>query len=45
MVQRAGFTLPRMPYVTYALIAANIVVFVLTNSIGGRGGLFFGQHA
>ena len=39
-VQRAGFTLPRMPYVTYALIAANVIVFALTNSIGVAGGLF-----
>ena len=40
--QRAGFTLPRTPYVTYALIAANIALFVLTNKIGASGGLGFG---
>jgi membrane associated rhomboid family serine protease len=39
--QRAGFTLPRTPYVTYALIAANIALFVLTNKVGASGGLGF----
>jgi membrane associated rhomboid family serine protease len=42
VTQRAGFTLPRAPVVTYALIAANIVVFLLTNRIGAGGGLGFG---
>jgi membrane associated rhomboid family serine protease len=39
--RRAGFTLPRTPYVTYALIAANIALFVLTNKVGASGGLGF----
>jgi membrane associated rhomboid family serine protease len=42
VMQRAGFTLPRAPVVTYALVAANIVVFLLTNRIGAGGGLRFG---
>ena len=42
VAQRAGFTLPRTPYVTYALIAANIALFVLTNKVGASGGLGFG---
>jgi membrane associated rhomboid family serine protease len=41
-VRAAGFTLPRVPIVTYALIAANIALFVLTNKIGASGGLGFG---
>jgi membrane associated rhomboid family serine protease len=40
VAQRAGFTLPRMPFVTYALIAANIILFVLTNRVAASGGLF-----
>jgi membrane associated rhomboid family serine protease/DNA-directed RNA polymerase subunit RPC12/RpoP len=40
--QQAGFTLPRTPFVTYALIAANIALFVLTNKVGASGGLGFG---
>jgi membrane associated rhomboid family serine protease len=40
--QQAGFTLPRAPIVTYALIAANIALFVLTNKVGVSGGLGFG---
>ena len=44
VVQRAGFTMPRTPVLTYALIAANIALFVLTNRIGsGGGGLNFGS--
>jgi membrane associated rhomboid family serine protease len=39
-MQRAGFTMPRMPYVTYALIAANVIVYALTNRVGVSGGLF-----
>jgi membrane associated rhomboid family serine protease len=42
VVQRAGFTLPRAPVVTYALIAANVVVFLLTNRISAGGGIGFG---
>ncbi|HEY2790507.1 MAG TPA: rhomboid family intramembrane serine protease [Gaiellales bacterium] len=41
MAQRAGFTMPHAPVLTYALIAANIVVFVLTNKVGVSGGLGF----
>jgi membrane associated rhomboid family serine protease len=40
--QRAGFTLPRAPVVTYALIAANIALFVLTNKVGASSGIGFG---
>lgn len=40
--QRAGFTLPRTPIVTYALIAANIALFVLTNKVGASSGIGFG---
>jgi membrane associated rhomboid family serine protease len=40
--QRAGFTLPRAPVLTYALIAANVIVFLLTNKINAAGGLGFG---
>jgi membrane associated rhomboid family serine protease len=43
-VQRAGFTMPHYPMVTYALIAANIALFALTNRVGsGGGGLNFGS--
>jgi membrane associated rhomboid family serine protease len=42
VMQRAGFTLPRAPVLTYALIAANIVLFLLTNKINVSGGLGFG---
>lgn len=41
-VRMAGFTLPRAPILTYGLIAANILVFVLTNRIGGVGVGFSG---
>jgi membrane associated rhomboid family serine protease len=40
--QRAGFTLPRAPIVTYALIATNIALFVLTNKVGASSGIGFG---
>ncbi len=40
VVQRAGFTMPRAPVVTYALIATNIALFALTNRVGGGGGGF-----
>jgi membrane associated rhomboid family serine protease len=40
--QRAGFTLPRAPIVTYALIATNIALFVLTNKVGALSGIGFG---
>ncbi len=40
-VRLAGFTLARTPIVTYTLIAANIVIFVLTNKISASGGLGF----
>jgi membrane associated rhomboid family serine protease len=40
--QRAGFTLPRAPILTYALIAANIALFVLTNKVGASSGIGFG---
>jgi membrane associated rhomboid family serine protease len=44
VMQRAGFTMPRTPVLTYALIAANIALFLLTNRIGsGGGGLNFGS--
>jgi membrane associated rhomboid family serine protease/DNA-directed RNA polymerase subunit RPC12/RpoP len=43
-VRMAGFTLPRAPVLTYGLIAANIVLFVLTNRIQGGGGLGFGGN-
>ena len=44
VMQRAGFTMARTPVLTYALIAANIALFVLTNRIGsGGGGLNFGS--
>jgi membrane associated rhomboid family serine protease len=44
VVQQAGFTMPHPPWVTYALIATNIALFVLTNQIGGGGGgLNFGS--
>jgi membrane associated rhomboid family serine protease len=42
VTQRAGFTLPRAPVLTYGLIAANIVLFLLTNRINASGGLGFG---
>jgi membrane associated rhomboid family serine protease len=42
MAQRAGFTVPRTPVLTYALIAANVVVFLLTNELSGSSGLGFG---
>jgi membrane associated rhomboid family serine protease len=42
VMQRAGFTLPRAPVLTYALIAANIILFLLTNRINVSGGLGFG---
>ena len=41
MAQRAGFTMPHAPVLTYALIAANIVIFVLTNKVGVSGGIGF----
>ncbi len=41
-VRMAGFTLPRSPVLTYLLVAANIVVFALTNKISAAGGLGFG---
>jgi membrane associated rhomboid family serine protease len=41
VMQRAGFTLPRAPVLTYALIATNIALFVLTNKVGASGGLGF----
>jgi membrane associated rhomboid family serine protease len=44
VTQRAGFTMPRTPVLTYGLIAANIALFLLTNRIGsGGGGLSFGS--
>jgi membrane associated rhomboid family serine protease len=44
VTQRAGFTMPRTPVLTYGLIAANIALFMLTNRIGsGGGGLSFGS--
>jgi membrane associated rhomboid family serine protease len=42
VMQRAGFTLPRTPVLTYGLIAANIALFLLTNKISAAGGLGFG---
>jgi membrane associated rhomboid family serine protease len=42
VVQRAGFTMARVPVVTYTLIALNVLVFVLTNKVGAGGGLFGG---
>jgi membrane associated rhomboid family serine protease len=42
VMQRAGFTLPHAPVLTYGLIAANIVMFLLTNKINASGGLGFG---
>jgi membrane associated rhomboid family serine protease len=42
VAQQAGFTLPRAPIVTYALIAANIALFVLTNKVGASSGIGFG---
>lgn len=41
-LQRAGFTMPHAPVVTYALIMINIAVFALTNQVGGGGGGAFG---
>ena len=35
VMRRAAFTQPNEPWVTRFLIAANVVVFVLTNHIGG----------
>jgi membrane associated rhomboid family serine protease len=44
VTQRAGFTMPRTPVLTYGLIAANIALFLLTNRVGsGGGGLSFGS--
>ncbi len=40
LAQRAGFTMPRVPVLTYTLIAVNIALFVLTNRVGGGGGGF-----
>ena len=39
-LQRAGFTMPHAPVVTYALIAINVALFALTNRVGGGGGGF-----
>jgi membrane associated rhomboid family serine protease len=36
----AGFSMPNTQYLTFALIAANVAVFLVTNRIGGSGGLF-----
>jgi membrane associated rhomboid family serine protease len=36
-IRRPGFLMAREPYVTYALIAINIVMLPLTNNIGGGG--------
>jgi membrane associated rhomboid family serine protease len=41
VMRRAAFTQPNEPWVTRFLIAANVVVFLLTNSING--GLGFGS--
>ena len=39
-----GSRMPRVPVLTYTLIAANIALFVLTNQVGGGGGgLGFGS--
>jgi membrane associated rhomboid family serine protease len=39
-LQRAGFTMPHAPLVTYSLIMINVAVFALTNRVGGGGGAF-----
>jgi membrane associated rhomboid family serine protease len=39
-LQRAGFTMPHAPLVTYSLIMINVAVFALTNQVGGGGGAF-----
>jgi membrane associated rhomboid family serine protease len=41
-MRMAGFTLPRAPVLTYTLIAANVLMFVLTNKLSAAGGLTFG---
>ena len=42
-VAPAGFLMSRDPYLTYGLIAANVVLFLATNQLGrGGGGLFGG---
>jgi membrane associated rhomboid family serine protease len=40
--QRAGFNLPNEPWVTRALIAVNVAIFLVTNRIAG-GGIGFGN--
>ena len=39
-LQRAGFTMPHAPVVTYSLIMVNVALFALTNQVGGGGGAF-----
>ena len=39
-LQRAGFTMPHAPLVTYSLIMVNVAIFALTNQVGGGGGAF-----
>jgi membrane associated rhomboid family serine protease len=41
-VSHAGFTMSRSPNVTYGIIAANLLLFALTNRIGEAGGGLFG---
>jgi|1186.fasta_scaffold00114_2 membrane associated rhomboid family serine protease len=41
-VRAAGFHMARTPYLTWALIFANVAAFLATNKIGGGGGLFGG---
>ena len=41
-VSKPAFLMGNEPRVTYALIAANVLLFVATNNIGGGGGLFGG---
>lgn len=43
VMRRAAFTQPNEPWVTRFLIAANVVVFLLTNHIGGGLGISGGQ--
>jgi membrane associated rhomboid family serine protease len=41
-VSKPAFLMGNEPRVTYALIAANVLLFVATNNISGGGGLFGG---
>jgi membrane associated rhomboid family serine protease len=42
VAQRAGFASTREPIVTYAVIAVNVVVFLLTNQLSSAGSLSLG---